>query len=205
MILCCSLYLVKVLPLAIKMMGYETNDCQMFSFLDQAIVKHHQWNFLWFRYSATDKFFDLMDTISNKRFESFRIAPNICQNYLPSVQKIFFKPSICNSFLNKDTISTGKTAAVNSSLGIDINLFGETLDFRATNCNGSMHHHWHILCNYIPHIHVPKHQWWMLISIIALFPTLAIDISALHQQSHPIAHCDCIDVEVAVLLPIQMD
>ena len=45
----------------------------------------------------------------------------------------------------------------------------------------------------------------MLISIIALFPTLAIDISALHQQSHPIAHCDCIDVEVAVLLPIQMD
>ena len=44
----------------------------------------------------------------------------------PSVN---FKLSICNSFLNKHATFTDKTVAVNSSLGIDINFFGETLDF----------------------------------------------------------------------------
>ena len=44
-----------------------------------------------------------------------------------SVQNLSFKPSICSSFLNKHATFTDKTAAVNSSLGIDINFFGQTL------------------------------------------------------------------------------
>ena len=46
-----------------------------------------------------------------------------------SLQNLSFIPSICNSFLNKHATFTDKTAAVNSSLGIDINFFGETVDF----------------------------------------------------------------------------
>ena len=41
--------------------------------------------------------------------------------------------------------------------------------------------------------------------VLTSTPTLSIDFSALHQQSHPIAHFDCIGVEVAVFLPVQMD
>ena len=40
-----------------------------------------------------------------------------------SGQSLSFKPSNCDSFLNKRATFIDKTAAVNSSLCIDINLF----------------------------------------------------------------------------------
>ena len=35
--------------------------------------------------------------------------------------------------------------------------------------------------------------------------TLSIDFLALYEQSHAIAYFDCIDVEVTVFLPVQID
>ena len=41
--------------------------------------------------------------------------------------------------------------------------------------------------------------------VSASFPSLSIYFSVLHQQPHPIAYFDCIEVELAVFLPVQMD
>ena len=51
-----------------------------------------------------------------------------------SIQNLFFKPSVCNSFSNKHATFTDKTAAVNFSIAIDINFFGEALDFANLTC-----------------------------------------------------------------------
>ena len=58
---------------------------------------------------------------------------------------------------------------------------------------------------------LPKPGGWRHLGICrfqlvtASSPTLFMDFSALHQHSHPIAHFACIDVEVTVFLPVQMD
>ena len=57
MILSCHLCLTKVLPLTIRMMAHETNGYQMFPSLDQALMKHHQQDFLCLRHSATDQLY----------------------------------------------------------------------------------------------------------------------------------------------------
>ena len=55
---------------------------------------------------------------------------------------------------------------------------------------------------------LPKLGGWEFVNfqlVGASSSTLSIDFSTLHQQSHPIAHFECIDVEVTVFLPVQMD
>ena len=95
-----------------------------------------------------------------------------------SVQNFSFKSPVCNSFLNKHVTFTDKTAAVNSSLGTDTNFFGETLEFPINKLKWSNPNQ--VVGDILEFVS------FQLVS--ASSPTLSIDFSALHQQSHPIAH-----------------
>ena len=88
------------------MMAHENNNYQMFPFFD--LEKHYQ----------DCIFLNLMDMVSNNVLNCLEMLLMYAKTTWLSTQNLSFKPSICNSFLNKHASLTDKTTAVNSSLGI---------------------------------------------------------------------------------------
>ena len=81
-------------PMLQSLLGQSASTCQKNdgSWKQRLLhVSFHQQDLLCLRHSSVlinpCIFFNLMDTVSNKHFESFRIAPNLCENYLAIISK----------------------------------------------------------------------------------------------------------------------
>ena len=169
-------------------------------------------------------FLDLLYSISHKNFKSFCGASDICKHH----------PTICvqnlsvifprfNFFLIKHAIFTDSTAAVNSSLVVDKNFFGVTLDFQTSKLQCIFSSSFTNRMWPYP-LSEASEKWWRLVSSILetckawctlicvylehflisvpIFPNLSW---ALVLQHHPIAQDGCIGFEAIAFLQRQMD